>query len=172
MVALLLSCGACYVPLPVQSRGPARNAPSPPTSMEVAAMARAVVQQANAVRTDVRAPPLRETSALTAAAQEYAVELATLRRLDHNSPTRGRRTVTDRLAAAGVLWQGAAENLAAMSDPMPEVPRVVVELWLNSAGHRRNLLNPRYTTTGVGIARDSRGRWYVVQLYVLPRSRR
>ena len=135
-------------------------------------MARAVVQRANAVRAELKLAALREVPELTAAAQDYAAELAKRQRLDHNSPRPGRQTMTQRIEAAGGQWQRAAENLASTSDNMVDVPRVVIELWLTSAGHRRNLLEPSYTTTGVGVARDPRGFWYVVQLYVLPLARR
>jgi uncharacterized protein YkwD len=174
-VAVLLSCSSC-ASLPAPPRAPPpRNAPprpAPPTAAELTAVARAVIQRANAVRAEVDAPALQEVPALTAAAQEYAHELAALRRLEHTSPTPGRTTMTQRIEAAGGTWQRAAENLASTSDVMLDVPRVVIELWLTSAGHRRNLLDLDYTTTGVGVARDARGYWYVVQLYVLPPLRR
>lgn len=171
---VLLWCGGC-ISLPVQTRSAPRTAPAraaPPTSAELAAVARDVIRRANAVRADVKAPALREAPALTAAAQDYAHELAALQRLEHTSPTPGRTTMTQRIEAAGGTWQRAAENLASTSDVMVDVPRIVIELWLTSAGHRRNLLDPAYTTTGVGVARDRRGFWYVVQLYVLPPPRR
>jgi uncharacterized protein YkwD len=153
-------------------RGSSVAPASPPSSAAVASLARAVIDRGNAVRTDVKVSALREAPSLMAAAQQYALELARLRRLDHTSPTPGRRTVVERIEAAGGSWQRAGENLALTSDRMPDVPRRVVELWLNSSGHRRNLLHPGYTMTGVGVARDSRGDWYVVQVYVLPNTRR
>jgi uncharacterized protein YkwD len=171
----VVACSAC-VSLPVQTRPPARSIPAraapPPTTAELEAVARAVLERANAVRAEVKAPALREVPALTTAAQQYAVELAARQRLEHTSPTPGRKTMTDRIEAAGGTWQSAAENLASTSDVMVDVPRVVIELWLTSAGHRRSLLDPSFTTTGVGVARDARGNWYVVQLYVLPPRRR
>jgi uncharacterized protein YkwD len=174
-IIALLQCFAC-APLPMQSRTATRadagRAALSPTDAELVAIARAVVQRANAVRAEVNAPALREVPALTSAAQAYALELAARQRLEHTSPTPGRKTMTDRIEAAGASWQRAAENLASTSDVMGDVPRAVIELWLTSAGHRRSLLDSGYTTTGVGVARDARGFWYVVQLYVLPPGRR
>jgi uncharacterized protein YkwD len=130
-----------------------------------------VIELGNRARADADARPLREVDVLTTAAQEYARELAQRRLLDHASATPGRTTPAQRIEAAGGTWKRAAENLASMSD-YTNVPRVTINLWLNSPPHRRNLLDPAYTTTGVGVARDASGTWYIVQLYVLPPAAR
>jgi uncharacterized protein YkwD len=174
VAAILLlgsACASARAPT-ASTRGASVRAAPPPTSAELTAARRAIVQRANAVRAEMKLAALHEVPELTAAAQDYASELAKRQRLDHNSPLPGRQTMTQRIEAAGGRWQRAAENLASTSDSMVDVPQVVIELWLTSAGHRRNLLDPSYTTTGVGIARDTRGLWYVVQLYVLPPARR
>lgn len=77
-----------------------------------------------------------------------------------------------RIDAAGGSWSRIAENLATMSGPASNVAAQTVRLWLDSEGHRRNMLEPAYTHTGVGVAIDSDGIWYVTQVYVLPRSSR
>ena len=45
-----------------------------------------------------------------------------------------------------------------------------VEAWLESPGHRRTMLTPAFTTTGVGVARDDEGTFYFTQLYMVPRQ--
>jgi uncharacterized protein YkwD len=141
------------------------------TPGELLATARAVIERANAVRADVDARVLNESPELMQAAQEYAEELARLERLSHESPTAGRITMQQRVAATGVSWQRAAENLAALSG-RAEIAGNIIDMWLRSPGHRRNLLDPVFTLTGVGVARDRQSAWYVVQLYGLPARRR
>jgi uncharacterized protein YkwD len=68
-----------------------------------------------------------------------------------------------------VAWSRAAENLGQLPGPLADVPRRVVQMWLDSPGHRSSLLDPVWTQTGVGIAQDREGYYYVVQLYLLPR---
>lgn len=45
-------------------------------------------------------------------------------------------------------------------------PEVLVEMWMNSAGHRANLLNPSFNRIGVGAVSSSTGRWYGVQVFL------
>jgi uncharacterized protein YkwD len=58
----------------------------------------------------------------------------------------------DRLRAAGVTYLAAAENIAYGYTTAAGV----LEAWLNSEGHRRNLENCRYTHHGVGLRN---GKW-------------
>ncbi|WP_296649299.1 CAP domain-containing protein [Romboutsia sp. 13368] len=45
-------------------------------------------------------------------------------------------------------------------------PKEVVNAWMNSKGHRENILNPNFTTLGVGIAKDSNGSIYWTQMFI------
>ena len=44
-------------------------------------------------------------------------------------------------------------------------PTGAVEAWLKSPGHRRNLLNTRATSMGIGIAQNTKGEWIVTQRF-------
>jgi uncharacterized protein YkwD len=44
----------------------------------------------------------------------------------------------------------------------------LMTVWMNSTGHRNNLLSPVYTQTGIGIAVDSQGNYRWVQLFIKP----
>jgi uncharacterized protein YkwD len=57
----------------------------------------------------------------------------------------------------------AAENVGMNSS---QSPASMVAAFMNSAGHRANILNPAYTGTGVGAYRDARGVWWVTQDFV------
>ncbi|WP_156812353.1 CAP domain-containing protein [Legionella tunisiensis] len=57
--------------------------------------------------------------------------------------------------------RGGAENVAYNYRDA----KIVVEQWLTSPGHRRNI-EGRYNLTGIGLARDSRGKLYFTQIFV------
>ena len=44
-------------------------------------------------------------------------------------------------------------------------PAQVVRAWMDSPGHRRNILDGRFGLLGVGAVRDARGEWYVAQVF-------
>jgi hypothetical protein len=82
---------------------------------------------------------------------------------DHQDP-RGRKP-SDRVSAAGVAWTRVTENLA-MSAGMDDPVATAVEGWMDSRGHRANILDPQVTHTGVGIAEDKDGGYTFTQLFV------
>lgn len=67
-------------------------------------------------------------------------------------------------------WYAAAENVAYSSyqDASTIATRLVTG-WLNSSGHRRNIEDPRFNRTGVGVARNASGRWYATQIFLYVR---
>ena len=62
----------------------------------------------------------------------------------HNSPVYG--TPFQMIRNFGISFRGAGENIA-MGYPTPQA---VVNAWMNSSGHRANILNAAYTKIGVG----------------------
>lgn len=57
----------------------------------------------------------------------------------------------------------AAENVGMTSDQMPDA---MMRLFMGSATHRANILDPALTGVGVGAYRDARGVWWVTQDFV------
>jgi uncharacterized protein YkwD len=165
--AVLLSAG-CMVPIGGPPATATTPAPESPTNASMAAVARAVMVEVNRTRVAQGLAALSEDAALAGAAREHSEELAARRTLDHSSTDPERRTMTMRIEAAGGTWLRAAENLASMTGPSSRVPPQTAQMWLSSDGHRRNMLAASYTHTGVGVAIDRSGIWYVTQLYVLP----
>lgn len=71
-----------------------------------------------------------------------------------------------RVIVRGCNKSYASENVGQYltGDPSADsVARTFVKMWMNSKGHRANLLSGKARTIGVGAARTSSGRWYVVQ---------
>jgi uncharacterized protein YkwD len=143
-------------------------APVPAPDVLAAAVEEGVHEQANRTRVREGIGSLTRDSVLDAVARAYSDELTQRRVLSHESPTPGRETMTARVNAAGVKWTLVAENLASTSSTRSSVPVQVIEMWLGSPGHRRNLLDARFIRTGIGAAVDRYGVWYVTQLYVRP----
>ena len=70
------------------------------------------------------------------------------------------RDLAERLRAQGYRFASAMENVAVGYGSVD----AVVEAWLESAGHCRNLMNPNFKTMGSGIARSSSSRtWYATE---------
>jgi uncharacterized protein YkwD len=182
LASLVVAPTSCISPVLVPGE-PSRDAPTrtepapaptPPTSGAWAELRRAILDEVNATRRAHGAPRLADDARLAAAAVDYSAELARTRRLTHESDTPDRRTLDERLAAAGMTeWTLIGENLAMTSTAARELPARVVRMWLDSPGHRRNLLNREFTLSGIGIARTGEGHWYVAQVYArpLPRAR-
>jgi uncharacterized protein YkwD len=118
----------------------------------------------NAARAEHGLPPLQADETLALAARHHALEMATLNYFSHQSPTPGVSTPPERIAKAGSPYIAVGENIAKMP------PMLVINLaertvtgWMNSPGHRANVLESRFTHVGFGIAKDSQGFSYVVQ---------
>lgn len=116
-----------------------------------------VVELVNEERAKVGLKPLTIKENVTEAAQIRAVECTTM--FSHTRPN-GTSFVTA-LKEAGVSYRGAGENIAWGQ----KTPEAVMEAWMNSPGHRANILNEKYTTIGVGYYQNSAGVNYWSQLF-------
>ncbi len=76
------------------------------------------------------------------------------------------KMVDERADQLGVKkWRAIGENIAfnrGYSDPI----KTAVEKWMQSTGHRNNLLNPRWQETGIGIAVTPEGCFYFTQVFL------
>jgi uncharacterized protein YkwD len=90
--------------------------------------------------------PLTVDSRLDAAAQRHADDMLARSYFAHRDPDG--ETVRERAREAGFDWSAIGENIAEGQQSVKEV----VESWMRSAGHRENILDRRYTRTGVGLA--------------------
>ena len=77
----------------------------------------------------------------------------------HQSPTYG--SAFDMMQSAGVSYRSAGENIARGQ----KTPAAVMDSWMNSQGHRENILSSSYTSIGVGYAVDDSGRACWVQIF-------
>ena len=82
------------------------------------------------------------------AAREKSIDMQKNNYFSHTSPTFG--SPFDRLKALNIQYRTAGENIAKGQRSASEV----VTAWMNSEGHRANILNESYTHIGVGFVQD------------------
>ena len=93
-------------------------------------------------------------------AQAKAEDMAASNYFSHTSPTYG--SAFDMLKANGVSYSSAGENIAKGQTS----PSSVMKAWMNSSGHRANILSSSYRSVGIGCAADSSGTLYWVQVFI------
>lgn len=112
-----------------------------------------VVELVNAERTANGCSELRVDERLEAAARAHSDDMAERNYLEHTSPEG--EGPAERAAEEGYQgWSG--ENIA-MGYPTAQA---VVSAWMDSSGHRANILNCESAATGVGVSESPRGRYW------------
>ena len=119
-----------------------KPAEEPTETQSVSAYAKQVVRLVNQERAKVGLPALTLDTTASKAAQVRAKEIRTS--FSHTRPN-GSSCFTA-LKEAGVSYRTAGENIAAGQ----QTPEQVVAAWMNSEGHRKNILGSQYTAIGVG----------------------
>jgi uncharacterized protein YkwD len=106
-----------------------------------------VVRLTNAERQKAGCQPLTAVSQLNMAAQRHSEDMAAHNFIDHTGSDGS--TMVTRVEQAGYTgWRGLAENIAAGY----QTAEAVVAGWMNSSGHRANILNCGLRDIGVGYA--------------------
>ncbi|MBR4410536.1 MAG: hypothetical protein IKV72_00855 [Firmicutes bacterium] len=118
-----------------------------------------VVNLVNQQRQKAGLSGLKSDSELTRLAQLKAEDMAAKGYFSHTSPTYG--SAFDMLKKAGYSYRTAGENIA-MGQKTAET---VMNGWMNSSGHRANILGSGYTKIGVGYAVNAKGTPYWVQIF-------
>ncbi len=108
--------------------------------------------------------PLKQAAALERAALAHAQDMAARSYIGHKGPNGS--MPADRATRAGYAWVSVAENVAAGQTTAAEV----VNRWLASPGHCANLMDPRYSDTGVAYAVNPAGEKgiYWAQVFAAP----
>lgn len=143
-----------------QETPPAQETPdedAPEESGGVQEAAEAVASLVNAARRDAGLSELELDADLCAAAQARAQEIA--QSFSHTRPD-GSSCFTI-LEEFGISYRAAGENIA-MGQRTPEE---VMDGWMNSSGHRVNILNGTFTSIGVGYYVDGAGAAHWVQIF-------
>ncbi len=124
------------------------SAPVTSNSSSVDAIEAAVVELTNVERTKAGLQPLKTDAPLMASARTKSQDMKDKNYFSHTSPTYG--SPFDQMKSLGISYKSAGENIAKGQRTAEEV----VTAWMNSEGHRANILNPDYTHIGVGYVKD------------------
>ncbi|GGT01548.1 MULTISPECIES: CAP domain-containing protein [Streptomyces] len=112
-----------------------------------------VLRLVNAERAKVGCTPLAADSALTGLAEDFSAAMAAQGFFDHTDPSGA--TPWDRAEAAGISGLGGENIARGQADAA-----AVMDAWMNSEGHRANILNCDFKTLGVGVHFGSGGPWW------------
>lgn len=119
------------------------------------AMMNEIVRLSNVAREANGVPPVTAHHTLEEAAIGHSEEMLKLDFFSHTSPTAGRETPHVRIMATGSRARRTGENIATFSGhPESSIAAKSVDGWMNSPGHRRNLLDPSFTHMGIGVAKS------------------
>lgn len=119
-----------------------------PIASEIDGIEQQVVELTNKERAKYSLPALAMDKPLMAAAREKSQDMQVNNYFSHTSPTYG--SPFDRLKALGISYRSAGENIAKGQTSAAQV----VEAWMNSEGHRANILNKDFTHIGVGYVKQ------------------
>jgi uncharacterized protein YkwD/stress response protein SCP2 len=131
----------------------------PLTPAELTRTTSEVVDLTNRERARHGLPPLAVDPRLTTAAQAHSADMIARAFYSHTSPDGSRPW--DRAAAAGATRRSIGENIACGQ----RSPAEVVAGWMNSPGHRANILKPDFTHIGIGFAGGGSAGTYWTQLF-------
>ncbi|ROQ83115.1 uncharacterized protein YkwD [Streptomyces sp. CEV 2-1] len=141
---------AAAAPAPSTSAPAPRRTTAPPADTSAQA---AVLSLVNQERSKAGCSPVTASSSLASLAQNFSDDMAARGFFDHTDPDG--RTPWDRAAKAGVDGLGGENIARGQADA-----QAVMDAWMNSDGHRANILNCDYKTLGVGVHFGSGGPWW------------
>ena len=119
---------------------------------DVGAIQQELISLVNQQRAAAGVPTLGAHGGLMSMAQSWSGQMAAQQAMVHSS------TFCNETFAMG--FRRCAENIARTGSPSASG---VMNAWMNSAGHRANILSPNLTHIGVGLVQGSDGRWYWTQ---------
>ena len=132
----------------------------PAAAGTASAIEKQVLDLVNAERAKYGLSALTWADDLANIARAHSQDMIRRNYFDHTDPDG--RSPFDRLKNAGIRYRYAAENIAYGQ----KSPAAVMNAWMNSSGHRKNILNANLKEIGVGAVSSSGGTIYWTQLFV------
>lgn len=141
-----------------------RTAASPAAALSATSEERRVFDLVNAERRSRGESALMWDAELTRMARVHSENMARQSFFNHKGPDG--QGLRERSRASGVYgFKALAENLA-YTKGFADMASSVVVGWMDSAGHRDNILNEEFTRSGIGVARAADGRVYITQVFI------
>lgn len=129
----------------------------PQVNSTVSSFESEVIRLVNEQRAQNGLKPLTASWELSRVARYKSQDMADNRYFSHTSPTYG--TPFQMIKAFGISFRSAGENIAYGQ----RTPQAVVNAWMNSSGHRANILSSSYTQIGVGYVANGN---YWTQMFI------
>lgn len=129
----------------------------PTTDASVLSFEKEVVRLVNEIRKQNGLRELTYDWQLSRVARIKSEDMRDNKYFSHTSPTYG--SPFQMMKSFGITYRSAGENIARGQ----ATPQAVVNAWMNSSGHRANILNPSFTHIGVGYAQNGR---YWTQMFI------
>lgn len=129
-------------------------------STSFAAYQQEVVNLVNKERAKYGLSALKSNSSLANVATIKSQDMVNKNYFSHTSPTYG--SPFDMMKQFGISYKTAGENIAMGQ----KTPSEVVTAWMNSEGHRKNILSSSFTQIGVGVAKNANGQLYWTQMFI------
>ena len=147
---------------PTSAPKPAATTAPTNTSGNYTAFQKSIVQLVNKERAAVGLNALTENADLDKVATLKSQDMVNLNYFDHTSPTYG--SPFDMITQFGIPYSYAGENIAYGQTS----PEDVMNGWMNSPGHKANILNSNFTQIGVGVAKKANGQYVWTQTFTRP----
>lgn len=138
-IVFFLVCVGCK---PAPKKQPPVPDQPPPQNGDISSQ---LLSAHNAERARSGLKPLRINQQLSTAAQKHADWMAATRNMSHTG--KNGSSFTDRISAEGYKYSMGGENIAFGYTSVASV----LSGWMNSPGHRANIMNPRYVEAGFGM---------------------
>ncbi|WP_329349286.1 CAP domain-containing protein [Streptomyces sp. NBC_01261] len=132
---------------------PTQSADAPVTVSTEAAAEAAVLKLVNEQRALVGCSPVAANSSLTTLAENFSQQMADQDFFDHTDPSGA--TPWDRAEKLGITNLGGENIARGQADAA-----AVMDAWMNSPGHKANILNCDFKTLGVGVHFGTGGPWW------------
>jgi len=166
VVGLLLvrsGCGTSPSVSPAsQTSAPAKSRPDDP----LIDLEKKVFDEANRQRRLRGISELQWNDAVAEQARSHSINMMQRGFFSHSDPERG--ALVARLDAVGIRWTRCGENIyreKGLDDPV----RSGVEGWMRSPEHRKSLLDPLFSQSGVGIAISPDTDYFITQIFIHPK---
>ncbi|MFD7432388.1 sigma-70 family RNA polymerase sigma factor [Streptomyces sp. NPDC059818] len=141
-------------PAPKKTAAAPRPSSAPATQPAPAGTTAQVVALVNQERSAAGCGPVTEDAQLTDAAQRHSDDMAARDFFEHTNPDGA--DPGQRITDAGYRWSTYGENIARGQ----QTPESVMESWMNSPGHRANILNCSFKDIGIGVHKGPGGPWW------------
>ncbi|MFD2680542.1 CAP domain-containing protein [Bacillus seohaeanensis] len=131
-------------PTPVKEQQAKQEQPAKQTNSQLSQFEQQVVELTNQERAKQGLPALKIDAELSKVAREKSRDMSANNYFSHTSPTYG--SPFDMMKQFGIQYKSAGENIAMGQ----RTPQEVVNAWMNSDGHRKNIMSSKFTHIGVG----------------------